>query len=54
MGNKGTWADMVDGNEWVVDSGASHHVTGNPAILHDYVQYAEPKLLGIAVRTEVA
>ncbi len=54
MGKKGTWADMVDGNEWVVDSGASHHVIGNPDILHDYVEFAEPKLLGTAVRTEVA
>jgi hypothetical protein len=53
-GNKGTWADLVDGQEWVVDSGASHHVTGNPEILHDYVEFPEPKLLGTAVKTEVA
>jgi hypothetical protein len=38
----------------VVDSGASHHVTGNPKILHDYVEFSEPKLLGTAVKTEVA
>jgi hypothetical protein len=48
VGSKGTWADMVDGNEWVVDSGASHHVTGNPDILHDYVEYSAPKFLGTA------
>ena len=31
-GNKGTWADIMDSQEWVVDSGATHHVTGNPAL----------------------
>ncbi len=37
-----------------MDSGASHHVTCNPDILHDYEEYTAPKLLGTAVRTEVA
>jgi hypothetical protein len=42
---------MVDGQEWVVDSGASHHLTGNPDNLRDYVEYAEPRPLGTAVKT---
>jgi hypothetical protein len=53
-GNKGTWADLVDGQEWVVGSGASHHITGDPSVLHDYVEYAVPKPLATAVKTNVA
>jgi hypothetical protein len=38
VGKNETWADMVNGQEWVADSGTSHHLTGNPDILHDYVE----------------
>jgi hypothetical protein len=48
-GNKGTWADIMDSQEWVVDSGATHHITGNPALLHDYIHYSEAKPLSTAV-----
>jgi hypothetical protein len=36
--------------EWVVDSCASHHITGNPALMHDYVQFKHPVSLGITVK----
>jgi len=49
-----TSAGKMDSEEWVVDSGASHHITGNPALLHDYVQFKEPLSLGVAVKTDVA
>jgi transposase InsO family protein len=47
-------ADMVDGQEWVVDSGSSDHLTGNSDLLHDYVKFAVPKRLATAVSTEAA
>ena len=53
-GNKGTWADIMDSQEWVVDSGATHHITGNPALLHDYVHYSESKPLSTAVKSDVS
>lgn len=42
-GNKGTRVEILDRQEWVVKSGAIHHIyiTRNPALLHDYVQYSE-------------
>jgi transposase InsO family protein len=45
---------MVDGQEWVVDSGSSNHLTGNPGVLHDYVEYSKAKPLGTAVSSEAA
>jgi hypothetical protein len=62
-GKPGSWADMVVGQEWVVDSGSYDHMTGNPGVLHDcvklvmtasYVKFAVPKHLGPAVSTEAA
>jgi hypothetical protein len=41
---------MVEGSEWVVDSGASHHVTGDPSLLHEYFEYDEPIPLTTAVK----
>jgi hypothetical protein len=53
-GKPGSWADMVDGQEWVVDNGSSDHLTGDPSLLHDYVKFAVPKPLGTAVSTDAA
>lgn len=54
-GNRATQGQyLVDGQEWVVDSGASHHITGDPYILHEYVGYNVPKPLGTAVKSGVA
>lgn len=44
----------LTGQEWVVDSGASHHITGNPILLHDYVQYPEPQPLSTAIKADSA
>jgi hypothetical protein len=46
----GSWSVMVEGSEWVVDSGASHHVTGDPSLLHEYFEYNEPIPLTTAVK----
>jgi hypothetical protein len=53
-GKPGSWADMVDGQEWVVESGSYDHLTGNPGVLQNYVKSAVPKPLGTAVSTEAA
>ena len=53
-GKPRSWADMVDGQEWVVGSGSSDHLTGNPGVLHDYVKFAVPRPLGNPVSTEAA
>jgi hypothetical protein len=53
-GKPGSWTDMVDGQEWVVDSGSSNHLTGNPGVLHDYIKFVVPKRLATVVSTEAA
>jgi hypothetical protein len=49
-----SWADMVDGQEWVVDSGSSDHLARNPGLLHDYVKFAVPRRLATVVSNEAA
>jgi hypothetical protein len=53
-GNPASWADMVDGQQWVVGNASSNHLTENLGVLHDYVKFAGPKPLGTAASTEAA
>ncbi|KAF3791632.1 hypothetical protein EJ110_NYTH12978 [Nymphaea thermarum] len=42
------YLSQADGGEWIVDSGATHHMIGNPKLFHDYKLSSGKKRVSLA------